>query len=309
MRLSDIPAKFITPWAFEADAGTIRTVPQTPPSQAGAASWQEGWPSITFIQVASGGVPPFGQDMQGLMNVVTAWSRWAQAGGAQPYDGTFASEIGGYPKSALLPAATQAGVWYSLADNNLSDPDTGGANWALIGPNMTVGALGGDITGTIADAIIKAGVVTGAKTALNTITNANLANMPANTFKGRLATAGAPQDLTAPQMLGGLGLTGGANIAYYPQAGGLVLVRQWGQGAAISDGTVVTVTLAVNLTIFSGVNLTTLSDAGATDNAVAMLVTGSNVPGPPSTFQVKMQNLTGAGGVLQPYQWEAFGYL
>src|SRR5580692_6623372 len=155
MKLADIPAKFPTVWAVDAVAGTIRTPPQNPPGQVGAASWSSGFPPANFTQVAAGGTPPFGQDVQGLMQEVTAWNQWAQAGGAQPFDGTFAGEIGGYPKSAIIPAASQAGLWYSLIDDNVDNPDAGpSANWVLIGPGMTIGTLGGDISGTIADAII-----------------------------------------------------------------------------------------------------------------------------------------------------------
>jgi hypothetical protein len=306
MQLANIPPKFITPFAFEAAAGTIRTVPQLPPSQAGAASWQTGFPSITFVQVASGGVPPFGQDVQYLFNIITAWGRWAQAGGAQPFDGTFASEIGGYPKSALLPAASQAGVWYSLADNNTANPDTGGANWALIGPNMTVGALGGDISGTIADMIIKAGVVTGAKTALNTITNANLANMPANTLKGRITSAGAPEDLNRQSALAILGLNGGANVAYYPQASGAVLVRQWGYQPPVVAGTETTVSFGVALTLPYGINVTTDNTGALNNDCVAMPVQGSPTT---TSFVVKMEDLTTGGpAATQGFYWEVFGY-
>src|SRR5690606_33084513 len=39
------------------------------------------------------------------------------------------------------------------------------------------------------------------------VTNAKMANMAANTFKGRLATVGVPQDLTVVQMQSALGIT------------------------------------------------------------------------------------------------------
>jgi hypothetical protein len=134
MQLSEIPLKFSILWGEDAAAGTIRIVPLAPTGQAGAASWESGFPAITFVQTGAGGVPPFGQDFNGAFNIMSAWLQWAQAGGAQPFDATFAAEIGGYPKSCLLPAASQAGIWYNLADNNTANPDTGGSNWVLLGP-------------------------------------------------------------------------------------------------------------------------------------------------------------------------------
>jgi|SRR5215469_747994 len=241
MQLSQIPVKFSLIWGEAAAAGTIRTVPLAPSGQAGAASWETGFPSLNFVQVASGGVPPFGQDFNGILAIITAWGQWAQAGGAQPFDPTFATAIGGYPKSCILPAASQAGVWYNLADNNTANPDSGGANWALIGPAM---AVGGDLTGTIANAIIRNGVVVAAMVAANTLTGAQIVQAPAAGFFGALG-AGNGGWLSIAQSLGILGvgpITG--NVAatghiIIPVASEPTLLVNWGftkpQGPATFD--------------------------------------------------------------------------
>lgn len=187
MNLADIPAKYQTVWAVSAAGGYIRTPPQSPSGQPGAADWEQGFPPLTFTQVAAGGSPPFGQDFNGLLQLITAWGQWAQAGGAQPFDATFAGQIGGYPRTAVIPAASQAGVWYNLADGNEENPDTGGSNWVLIGPGMEIGALGGDLTGTIADAIIRDGVIVDAMMVANTLTGASIEQAPAAGFFGALA--------------------------------------------------------------------------------------------------------------------------
>lgn len=82
MQSTDIPGKFAIPFASAAGAAYKRTVPQ--PSQqgvqAGAASLTDGFPPVCFLPIGAGGVPPFGEDLNGLLNQVTAWVRWASAG-------------------------------------------------------------------------------------------------------------------------------------------------------------------------------------------------------------------------------------
>lgn len=129
MQDSAIPAKFPVIWASTPDAGTFRTVPTAPPAQLGAASLQKGFPLATITPIAAGGSWPFGQDFNGILNQITAWQQWAQAGGPMTYDSAFSSAIGGYPKGALLAASSLSSVWLSTVDNNTTDPDTGGAGW------------------------------------------------------------------------------------------------------------------------------------------------------------------------------------
>lgn len=299
MQLSDIPAKFQTVWGVAAAGGTIRTPPQNPSGQPGAADWAQGFPPLTFVQVAAGGVPPFGQDFNGLLQLITAWGQWAQAGGAQPYDGAFAAEIGGYPKSCVIPAATQAGVWYNLADNNSVDPDTVGTNWLLIGPGMEIGALGGDISGTIADATINASAVVTVKIANSAVTNAKMANMIGPAVKGRLSGTGAPQDLAIiPSSPGNYTLT--------PLADGRTFVRQWGLNGPVADGSVTPVSFPITIATPEGLNLTTVNSGGSGNNAMAQEVTGTLTG---AGVSVKMQNFAGGAGPDQAFRWEVFGYL
>lgn len=138
MLASAIPLRFQIPWAKNAGGSFIRTVPVA--SQigvnAGFASYNDGFVPDNFTQIAAGGVPPFGQDMNGVLNETTTWDQWYQAGAPIPFDATFASAIGGYPKGAKLASAILAGAdWYSTADNNATNPDdpSTSANWARVG--------------------------------------------------------------------------------------------------------------------------------------------------------------------------------
>lgn len=98
---------------------------------------QAGFPPTTFQPEASGGTPPFGSDMNGILLLATQWIQWQNAGGPVAYDATFSAEIGGYPMGAALLAANGLGWWFSIADNNITDPDTGGAGWLFVSITQT----------------------------------------------------------------------------------------------------------------------------------------------------------------------------
>lgn len=131
MKAVDIPAKFPIPWGNSAGGSYIRTIPTA--SQIGItdgrASLTDGWVPLNFTDIAVGGVPPSGKDDNGIKNQITANIRWQSAGMHPVYDSTFSTAIGGYPIGAILQSADLAGFWISTADDNTTNPDTGGAGW------------------------------------------------------------------------------------------------------------------------------------------------------------------------------------
>ncbi|WP_445656816.1 gp53-like domain-containing protein [Achromobacter sp. NCFB-sbj8-Ac1-l] len=135
MQVSNAPSKSAVPFA---DSGTKNNIPVS--SQIGitpgAASFTDGFPPLTMTPLAAGGVPPYGADFNGILNFLSTAVRWAQAGGRYPYDAAFATAAGGYPKGAVLAAASGNGSWLNLADNNTSNPDSGGANWVSLGAGI-----------------------------------------------------------------------------------------------------------------------------------------------------------------------------
>lgn len=104
MQRADIPTRFPIPFANAAVAPYVHDVPEA--SQIGvtpgAASLTDGFPPLNFTQVSAGGVPPLGNDMNGIIKQTTQQSRWNQAGAPAIYNSSFATSIGGYPKGALL---------------------------------------------------------------------------------------------------------------------------------------------------------------------------------------------------------------
>lgn len=147
MLSSSVPTKFNIPWANGASTPYIRPVPQASQIgiQNGAASLTDGFPPLTFQPITSGGVPPFGADMNGILNQATAWLRWFSAGGPVAWDSAFSTAVGGYPKNCIVQSATTDGLlWRSTVDNNTTNPDTGGAGWVAaatsVGSGLTASA-------------------------------------------------------------------------------------------------------------------------------------------------------------------------
>lgn len=120
----------------------------------GAASLTDGFPPLTMTPSASGGVPPFGQDFNGILYLITQALQYGQSGGQFVYDGTWATAVGGYPLGALVQSSDQLGLWLNISANNTTNPDTGGAGWVLLvrkrlNANTTfyVSTTGSDSTG------------------------------------------------------------------------------------------------------------------------------------------------------------------
>lgn len=134
---SGIPAKFAIVWAAAAGSSYVRAIPQASQIgiQDGAASLTDGFPPLTFTPNTAGGVPPFGQDFNGILKQLTQWSQWFSMGGPVSWDNSFSTSIGGYPRGALVQSATTPLMWWlSTADNNTTNPDAGGAGWQNVVP-------------------------------------------------------------------------------------------------------------------------------------------------------------------------------
>lgn len=128
MLLSSRPASFPIPFGANAGGSFIRAIPVNSQIgvQDGAASLNDGFVPLNSIPIAAGGIPPFQQDVNGILNQATAWCQWQEAGGIIRYDAAFAtSGNGGYPAGAIVSSALVFGNrWLSTVDNNTADPDS-----------------------------------------------------------------------------------------------------------------------------------------------------------------------------------------
>lgn len=147
MQASAIPVKFNIPFASAAGGSYIRNIPQASQIgvQNGAASLTDGFPPLTFVPVGSGGVPPFGQDFNGLLKQITQWTQWNNAGAMTTWDTAFATAVGGYPQGAFLLNLAGTGFWLCTVDNNMTNPDAAGAGWIpiVLTPSVAIPLMDG----------------------------------------------------------------------------------------------------------------------------------------------------------------------
>lgn len=140
MKYADLPELIPGRWAATATSPYVNPIPFGP-SDPGRASFTEGFPPLNFTAVSNGGIPPYGADMNGILQQVTADVQWLQAGGPVVYNSVFSALIGGYPRGAVVQSATAVGrFWQSTVDDNVTDPDAGGAGW-VTWPNGTFYAV------------------------------------------------------------------------------------------------------------------------------------------------------------------------
>lgn len=115
-----------------AEDGTKNVIPND--SQIGitdgAASYETGFPPLTMTLEAAGGVPPFGQDHNGILYEISDAVRYVQSGAIYEYDSDYATAIGGYPLGARVLRSDGLGYWRNELAGNETDPEgVSAANW------------------------------------------------------------------------------------------------------------------------------------------------------------------------------------
>lgn len=94
-----------------------------------AASMTLGFPYATSLPVEEGGEGPTYEDFNGIFYRLSDFTRWSAAGGGYKFNSQFATDVGGYPKGAVILKADESGYWFSTIDNNTNDPDLSGTGW------------------------------------------------------------------------------------------------------------------------------------------------------------------------------------
>lgn len=121
------------PFARDAVPDMVNDIPNDPSiSEPQLASFKQGFPSITTIPLVAGGIPPEGQDFNGILRDITQHIVHQNKGGMYK----FAPEVvadGGYPEGAVLAANDGLSLWVSLVDANIEDFNAGTpTQWARI---------------------------------------------------------------------------------------------------------------------------------------------------------------------------------
>ncbi|XKM12646.1 hypothetical protein RCS94_06365 [Orbaceae bacterium ac157xtp] len=153
---------FPVPFANNAGNTWKYPIPQSKSAsdEPNKASYEVGFPAITMTDIAAGGIPFFGQDVNGVLNDITTAIRYMQAGNFSKYDTAFANAIGGYSVGAVILGSDNK-LYRSKVDNNKQNP-VNGSNWedfnngnylpaTTNGKNSTV-ANDTDFTGTLKQA-------------------------------------------------------------------------------------------------------------------------------------------------------------
>jgi hypothetical protein len=139
------PPRLVEAFAVNAGFGYI-TFPFPAASQIsttpGAASLEDGFPPLCFLDPADGGVLPSGADFNGILNLISSWAAFLGAGQIPAYDATLQAAMGGYKIGARVAQATNTNaVWISTVDANVTNPDTGGAGWLSSVPFVLGGSV------------------------------------------------------------------------------------------------------------------------------------------------------------------------
>lgn len=123
------PDKIITPWA---STGSKNPIPANANNATGAAGFDKGFPDITMTPEEAGGIPPAGQDFNGILYEVTSVLRYMQAGGLPHFSDNLSSSIGGYPIGSLVLGGNGVTIWQNQIDGNANDPDISTAGWLAV---------------------------------------------------------------------------------------------------------------------------------------------------------------------------------
>ena len=123
------PGKIITPWA---ESGLKNPIPPAANPATGRAGFDQGFSAINMTAKEAGGIPPFGQDFNGIFFQITEILRYMQAGGQPTFDASLATAIGGYPKGAMVLGSDGVTLWRSKVDSNSADPNVNPSTWGAV---------------------------------------------------------------------------------------------------------------------------------------------------------------------------------
>lgn len=123
MNNSGLPEKIKTPFASTGSKNTIPELATGGTIADGLAAMDSGFPSTTLTPRSAGGVPPHGEDMNGILNAITAKLQASDAGAKYSFDATFATSISGYPNGAVVMSSDLDGEWLNTTDANSTNPE------------------------------------------------------------------------------------------------------------------------------------------------------------------------------------------
>lgn len=108
------------------------------------ASYNAGFPPITMIAKSAGGQAPLGKDFNQIFYELSADAQWSQASGVYPYDATFSTAIGGYPKGAVVLGSDNQTLYQNTVDDNTASPGSDDTWYTLPGNSSNYDYFAGE---------------------------------------------------------------------------------------------------------------------------------------------------------------------
>jgi hypothetical protein len=131
------PVSLTVPFGRDAIAPYIRVVPVASQIgiENGAASWVTGFVPLNMTLKTAGGVAPFGNDMNGVLNYITQNLAWLAAGGRFQFNADVVTYSDGYAEGAILQSAADPSIFfYNTVEDNVNDPDSDPTDWVAFNP-------------------------------------------------------------------------------------------------------------------------------------------------------------------------------
>lgn len=120
-------------WANGASTTYVNDIPVNAPTDPQLASFELGFPPITMTPKASDGLPPYGQDMNGILKVLSEHTRFQNSGGVYRFDSALATILGGYDSGTVLQSNDGLRQYVSGVNANMddfnADPSSIGVTW------------------------------------------------------------------------------------------------------------------------------------------------------------------------------------
>lgn len=168
------PTNFPKPFAL---SGTRNTIPDSP-TGTNHASFTEGFPAVTMQPITSGGIPPSGDDFNGLFYDIMTHTVWGNAGGQYQFDAALSTAMGGYPQGMVLQSNDGLSSYVSLVNNNTTDfnstPSSIGSLWGTFAgasfSSAAISTTGGTTTVTASQLAANVIIVSGLLTSNVTLT-------------------------------------------------------------------------------------------------------------------------------------------
>ena len=146
-------------------------------SDAPLASYSDGFPLANMLPIVAGGVPPEGQDFNGVLYDITTHTVWVNSGGRYEFNATLAAAIGGYPIGMELQDNAGVNTYVNAVAGNTTDfnstPSSIGVSWLPTSGQFTkisVSSTGGTLNLTATQARSPMIVVTGSLASNLTVT-------------------------------------------------------------------------------------------------------------------------------------------